>query len=222
MQFFRNVGHAIVVTGSFLWRSVVYIVMGSIFMAMLLAGATAVHVAVYSKEDNRPESDTILVLGAAQYDGRPSNWLAARLDHAADLYESGVAPTIVTVGGSKPGDRFTEAEAGKNYLINEHGVPEGDIISIGEGVDTLTSAEAFDRMSETYGWGSTVVVTDPAHSLRATQMVRDQGFDAAGSPTRTGPSSDWNRYAHETGGLIYYEGVESERDNFRGFIRRVI
>lgn len=222
MQFFRNVGYGIVATGSFLWRSVVYIIMGSIFIAMLLAGATAAHVAVYSKEDNRPESDTILVLGAAQYDGRPSNWLAARLDHAAELYKQGVAPTIATVGGSKPGDRFTEAEAGKNYLIVEHGVPESDIIAIGEGVDTLTSAEAFQRMAQTHGWASSVIVTDPAHSLRATEMVRNQGIAAAGSPTRTGPTSDWNRYAHETGGLLYYKGVESERNNFREFVKQVL
>lgn len=222
MEFFRTIGHMIFAAGSILWRSVVYVIMGTVLMAMLLAGATAAHVAVYAREDNRPSSDTILVLGAAQYDGRPSNWLAARLDHAADLYESGVAPTIVTVGGSKPGDRFTEAEAGKNYLIDKRGIPEGDIIAIGEGVDTLTSAYAFKNMSDTYGWSTSVVVTDPAHSLRATEMVRDQGIDASGSPTRTGPQVDFNRYLHETGGLIYYEGVESERDNFRDFVKQVL
>lgn len=227
MQFFRRVGHGIGVAFSFVLRSILYFVAGSIVVALLLAGATAAHVWAYARGDHQPESDTIFVLGAAQYDGRPSAWFAARLDHAAHLYQKGVAPTIVTVGGGQPGDRFTEAESGKNYLMENYDIPDSDIVAVGEGVDTLTSAEAFKRVADQEGWASSVVVTDPAHSLRATTMVEDQGLDAAGSPTRQGPSvqgrdAQLNSIRHETGGLIYYKAVEREKDNFRDFVQGVL
>lgn len=227
MQFFRKVGHTLAYGCSVAIRSFVYVILGTVLVAALIAGATAVHVWSFARSDARPVSDTIFVLGAAQYDGVPSQWLAARLDQAATLYEEGAAPTIVTVGGSKPGDRFTEAEAGKNYLVEERGVPAEAIVEVKEGVDTLTSAKAFKRYAEDYGWNSAIVVSDPAHSLRATTMVSDQGFDASGSPTRQGPSvgsrsAQLASILHETGGLLYYEGVERERDNFRSFIQGVI
>ncbi|MBC2681154.1 YdcF family protein [Corynebacterium sp. 4HC-13] len=227
MQFFRKVGHGLGITFSFILRSILYFIVGSVVVSLLLVGATAVHVWAYARGDHHPPSDTIFVLGAAQYDGRPSAWFAARLDHAAQLYRNGVAPTIVTVGGGQPGDRFTEAESGKNYLMEHFGIPDSDIVQIGEGVDTLTSAEAFKRVADQHGWSSSVVVTDPAHSLRATTMVKDVGIDAAGSPTRQGPSvqgrdAQLNSIRHETGGLIYYKVVERERDNFRDFIQGVL
>ena len=74
-------------------------------------------VLVVSQQDQRAPSDAIVVLGAAQYDGRPSPVYRARLDHAADLYERDLAPTILVTGGRRPGDRFTEAAAGEGYLM---------------------------------------------------------------------------------------------------------
>ena len=201
-------------------RSIVYLVFGTLLVAALIATATAAHVWYFARQDNHDHANTIFVLGAAQYDGRPSEWLAARLQHAADLYEEGVAPTIVTVGGKREGDRFTEAQAGKDYLVNTLDVPSNAVVEVNEGVDTLTSAEAFATMARDNGWTSAVVVTDPAHSLRATRMVQDQGIIAWGSPTRQGPSvatrsAQFNSILHETGGMLYYEVIERERPGLR-------
>jgi len=89
----------------------------------LIVGATAVNIWWTARQDERPVSDAIVVLGSAQYDGKPSPIFEARLDHALDLYNQGVAPMIITVGGRQEGDRFTEAEAGLLWLVDE-GIPE--------------------------------------------------------------------------------------------------
>lgn len=189
-------------------RGLLYMITGTVVIALVIALVTAGHVWAYARQDHRGDADTILVLGAAQYNGTPSKWFAARLDHAADLYDAGVAPRIVTVGGKLEGDAYTEAQAGAMYL-EDKGVPAADITAVGEGNDTLESAVAFGDTAEDKGWGSSVVVTDPAHSLRATEMVRDQGLSAHASPTRTGPAvsgrdSQIDSILHETGGLLYY------------------
>lgn len=208
----RTITHGI---GSVL-ASLLYIAFGTVLVCALFAGATAAHVWYFARSDDRSVADTIFVLGAAQYDGVPSNWLASRLNHAAELYNEGVAPTIVTVGGKVEGDRYTEAQAGKNYLVGSLGVPDEAVVEINEGVDTLTSAQNFASLAAEYGWQNSVVVTDPSHSLRATEMVEDQGLEAWGSPTRHGPSvatrsAQLKSILHETGGLIYYKLVEKER-----------
>lgn len=204
-----------VVGGGFfaLLHAVVYVVFGVLLVGAVVVASTGFHVWSFARADERAQADTIFVLGAAQYDGVPSKWFAARLDHAAELYRQGVAPTIVTVGGKKVGDRFTEGAAGRSYLVEEHGVPEHAVVAIEEGSDTLSSAEAFRLVSRDYGWMSSVVVTDAAHALRSTTMVRDQGFAAWSSPTRTGPSvvsgGELARsILHETGGLLFYRLTE--------------
>ena len=192
-------------------RGLIYAIVGTVVVALVIGLAPAAHVWAYARQDDRSSADTILVLGAAQYNGTPSQWFEARLDHARDLYEAGVAPRIVTVGGKQEGDAYTEAQAGGMYLV-DRGVPQQDITEITEGADTLESAEAFGRRAHDEGWGSVVVVTDPSHSLRATDMVRDQGISAHGSPTRQGPAVSGRQeqvdsILHETGGLLYYKAT---------------
>jgi uncharacterized SAM-binding protein YcdF (DUF218 family) len=148
---------------------------------------TAVRIWWVARQDARPRSDAIVVLGASQYNGRPSSWFEARLDHARSLYEQGVAPRIVTVGGNQPGDEFTEAGAGRRWLV-DHGVPATAVIAVETGSDTLDSLKAVDRVYETNGWDSAVIVTDPWHSYRSRAMARDLGIDAETSPTRQGPA----------------------------------
>ena len=98
-----------------------------------------------ARQDDRRASDVIVVLGAAQFDGRPSSVFTARLVHARDLYEDDVAPRIVTVGGNRAGDRFTEASAGKHWLT-AHGVPAStDRRRAGPARDTLTSVRAVSK-----------------------------------------------------------------------------
>ncbi|RAV33579.1 hypothetical protein CWC39_07700 [Corynebacterium heidelbergense] len=194
-------------------QGVGYVVAGTLVLGLLLPVATATHVWAHARGDDRAPVDTIFVLGAAQYDGVPSNWLASRLNHAAELYKQGIAPVIVTVGGAADGDRFTEAQAGKNYLVQDLGVPDSAVVEVNSGRDTLTSARDFAEVAKQNGWSSTVVVTDPAHSLRAQQMVRDQGLRAGSSPTRQGPSvatrsEQISGIVRETGGMLYYQVVE--------------
>ena len=137
-----------------------------------------------ARQDSRPESDAIIVLGAAQFDGRPSSVLKARLQHARALYDAEVAPRVITVGGGRPGDRTTEADAGAAFL-RERGV---EVVAVPEGRNTLQSVEAVEKLMAENDWETAVLVTDPWHSHRARAMARDVGITAETSPTRAGPS----------------------------------
>ncbi|HZI98276.1 MAG TPA: YdcF family protein [Actinomycetales bacterium] len=179
-----------------------------LLLAIAAAVITAVRIVIAANDDERRASETIVVLGAAQYNGEPQEYLTARLDHSALLFTDGVAPRVLTTGGNRPGDNFTEAEAGSEYL-QALGVPADAIVPVGEGNDTLESMIAVAEVMHERGWTSAVVVTDPWHTLRATEMLGDQGIDAVGSPTRTGPANDglWSatKYtARETAAYLYY------------------
>lgn len=173
-------GHAIV-------RAVRALVIGAVVLAVVVVVLTAATVVHQGGTDEARRADAIVVLGAAQFDGRPQEYLVARLQHAQQLYDSGTAPRIITLGGKQPGDRFTEGQAGRAWLI-DHGVPADDVIAVGEGNDTLESIQAAADRFDREGWSSAVVVTDPWHELRSTTMLRDAGVTAYGSPTTTGPS----------------------------------
>jgi uncharacterized SAM-binding protein YcdF (DUF218 family) len=166
--------------------------MGRVFWAALLAllllvTSTALAIWWNARQDARPRSDAIVVLGSAQYNGVPSSIFAARLEHAKALYEAGVAPVIVTVGGKATGDQFTEAEAGRDYLANA-GLPADALLAVPEGVDTLESMRAVSAAFDERGWSSAVLVTDPWHVMRAQRMAEDAGIVAESSPTRQGPA----------------------------------
>jgi uncharacterized SAM-binding protein YcdF (DUF218 family) len=183
------------------------VVLAVVLFAVVVVGGTAAGIWWTARGDDRTPADAILVLGASQFDGRPSSVLEARLEHAKTLYEQEVAPVVVTVGGGRPGDRFTEAEAGAAYL-RERGVDE--VVAVGEGNDTLRSVQAAERVMSERGWSSVVVVTDPWHSLRARTMADDAGLQAQTSPTRAGPSVRTRgtqvRYiARETAAFLYYK-----------------
>jgi uncharacterized SAM-binding protein YcdF (DUF218 family) len=186
----------------------VRIVVGAVLVATFLICGTAFRVWYVARADDRRSVDAVVVLGAAQYDGEPSSVFAARLRHAEALYEDGLALRIVTVGGSRAGDAYTEAEAGRRYLIGR-GVPASAVIAVGEGSDTLGSLRAVDARAQQDGWDSALVVSDPWHSLRARTMARDSGLQAWTSPTRSGPVVQTRetqaRYiVRETAALLYY------------------
>ena len=186
----------------------VRLVMGAVVIAVVVIGGTAFRVWQVARDDSRAPADAMLVLGAAQYDGTPSSVFAARLEHARTLYALGVAPRVITVGGKQPGDEFTEAAAGRNYLIKE-GVPASAIIPVEEGSDTLLSIKAVADTMRNRGLHSLVLVSDPWHSLRTKAMAHEQGLDARTSPTRQGPavttrSSQVHGIIRETGALLYY------------------
>jgi uncharacterized SAM-binding protein YcdF (DUF218 family) len=146
---------------------------------------------------NTPESaDVIVVLGAAQYDGRPSPQLAARLDHALDLWNAGIADQVMVTGGNRPGDRYTEAEASRAYLV-ERGVPNDIILSEGEGTTTYESLEAAAGLLTVAGLDRVVLVTDPYHSLRTRLIADEVGLDASVSPTPTSVVTGFGRFRRE-------------------------
>ena len=163
-------------------------VVGALLLAVvLLVVSTATAIWWTARQDARPTSDAIVVLGSAQYNGVPSSIFEARLEHALALYEADVAPVIVTVGGKADGDQFTEAESGRAYLA-EAGVPEDGLLAVEEGLDTLESMRAVATAFDGRGWSSAVLVTDPWHALRAERMAEDTGITADSSPTRQGPA----------------------------------
>jgi uncharacterized SAM-binding protein YcdF (DUF218 family) len=169
--------------GALVWR----VVGAAVLAALLLVVATALAIWWTAREDSRPRSDAIVVLGSAQYNGRPSSIFAARLEHAHALFDQGVAPVVVTVGGNRAGDNFTEAEAGRDYLAAE-GVPAGALLAVPRGADTLESMRDVAAVFRQHGWSTAVLVTDPWHVMRAERMADDSGLDASASPTRQGPA----------------------------------
>jgi vancomycin permeability regulator SanA len=125
-------------------------------------------------------ADAIVVMGAAQYDGRPSPQLAARLDHALELWNAGWAPIVVVTGGNQEGDRFTEASASAAYLV-ERGIPGDAIVQEGAGSSTYDSLElAYGLVGDSVE--TVLIVTDPYHALRARLVAEEVGFNAAASP----------------------------------------
>ena len=163
------------------------VVVAAVLAAVLLIASTALAIWWTARQDSRPASDAIVVLGSAQYNGVPSSIFEARLEHAIALYEDGVAPVIVTVGGKADGDQFAEAEAGRDYLASS-GIPEEALLAVPEGVDTLESIRAVSTAFGERGWSRAVLVSDPWHAMRAERMAEDAGLDAVSSPTRQGPA----------------------------------
>jgi uncharacterized SAM-binding protein YcdF (DUF218 family) len=169
-----------------------------------------------AREDDRRASDVIVVLGAAQFDGRPSSVFTARLVHARDLYKDDIAPRIVTVGGNRAGDRYTEASAGQMWL-QTHGVPASKIVAVPTGNDTLTSVRAVSKKMKQQRWKTATIVTDPWHSLRTRSMANDSGIDAVTSPTRQGPAvrtrqTEIRYIFRESLAYLYYKAFHRSSD----------
>lgn len=152
-------------------------------------------------------ADVIVVLGAAQLNGRPGEALEARLIEAKRIYDVGLAPTIITVGARAPGDRTTEAASGKKWL-SSHGVPPKKITAIEKGRDTLVSTKAYATLMKKRMVSDVIIVTDPFHCLRAITMANDQGIVSTCSPVRTGPNtlskSGYKYLLREAGAYLVY------------------
>ncbi|NMH80104.1 YdcF family protein [Pseudonocardia xinjiangensis] len=197
-------------------RWVVRLLVGGLLIGVMIIGGTAFRIWQVARVDNRQPVDAVVVLGAAQYDGDPSSIFASRLRHAETLYEDGLAPRIVTTGGGRPGDVYTEAEAGRRFLI-DRGVPPQAVIAVGEGSDTLLSLQAVAARAKQDGWHTAAIVSDPWHSLRARIMARDSGLQAETSPTRSGPvvqtrETQLRYIIRETGALLYYRLTHASAD----------
>lgn len=138
-----------------------------------------------SRQDQREQADAIVVLGAAQYNGRPSPVLKARLDHALELYRGGLAPMVVVTGGIGPGDRMSEATVGHKYLRAQ--IPDSAIIVRPDGRTTEESMRSVAEWMREREVGRVLLVSDPFHMARLRLEARYARLEAFVSPTRTSP-----------------------------------
>lgn len=156
-------------------------------LVVLYVAGTFVQVWQASRSDDARDAGAIVVLGAAQYDGKASPALKNRLDHALSLYEQGLAPLIVVTGGRQEGDRFTEATVGYNYL-RDHGVPDAAIRKEVQGHTTYESVAATARFLRSEDIDDVILVSGPATAKRLGGISGDVGLHAAISPSDGTPT----------------------------------
>ena len=176
--------------------------------AIAVSGYATFRIWDQGQRDERRPADAIVVLGAAEYDGRPSPVFRARLDHAVALYRAGLAPILVVTGGKAAGDRTTEAAVAREFAIAE-GVPDTSILVEDRGRTTLESLLTVGHMLRQRGARDVLFVSDRTHMLRVLRMARDQGLTSFGSPTTTSPTdadvaSRADATLHELGALAFY------------------
>jgi uncharacterized SAM-binding protein YcdF (DUF218 family) len=190
--------------------------------AWLLLGALAawvmsiLAVVIWGARDLARPADAIVVLGAAQYSGRPSPVLKARLDHAVDLWKDGMASYLVVTGGRGTGDTTSEAAVGRRYAVSE-GVADTAILLEGEGRTTDASLQAVAAILGSRGLRHAILVSDPFHMLRLQILARRYGMQPYTSPTRTSPIS-----ANRTEAIAYVlsESVKVPATIVLGFLAR--
>jgi len=176
-----------------LLKLAIRVILVMVGIVVVYLAVTFVQVWMAARRDGARPSQAIIVLGAAQYNGRPSPVLAARLDHAIDLYRQDIAPVIVVTGGRQPGDQYTEAGASADYL-HEHGVEERAILRETTGRTSWESLEAAARFLKSRDIIRVVLVSDPYHSKRISAIAHDVGLDAVTSPTRTSPIKGFSAF----------------------------
>ncbi|HWL38615.1 MAG TPA: YdcF family protein [Gemmatimonadaceae bacterium] len=164
-------------------RRIVILGMLAVFVVWIISAAS---VLIWSSRDEARPAQAIVVLGAAQYSGKPSPVLRARLDHALNLWQRKLATVLILTGGTGVGDTTSEAAVGRNYA-KRRGVPDTLILVENEGRTTSESMKAVAGMLEVRGLNSALLVSDPFHMLRLRILARRFGFTPYTSPTRTSP-----------------------------------
>lgn len=205
-------GHAATSKPRLTWRSrfrdLLLVGLAFLLGATALTAYATFRIWQVGQQDGRRHVDAIVVLGAAQYNGHPSPVLAARLDHAIELYDAGYATYLITTGGKLQGDNYTEAQTGFNYAT-KRGVPASAILMETTGRTTLESMQHVKALFDARGLHTALFVSDRSHMLRVLVLAQDQGIEGWGSPTDTSPDdidSDLirNSMVHELGGLVLY------------------
>ncbi len=153
----------------------------------------------FAHMDQAAPSDAIVVFGAAEWDGKPSPVLRARLDHALTLYRHGIAPLVITLGGNG-GDQYTEGGVGRNYLMSQ-GVPETAVIAETQSRNTSESSRRVAVIARTNNLRRLVIVSDSTHLFRIHEICAADGLNVFTSPRPqaaiAGRPRDFYRYAHE-------------------------
>lgn len=160
--------------------------------------------------DEAQSADAIIVLGAAEYRGRPSPVLEARLNHALFLYLKGLAPRVITTGGAGGDPVFTEGSVGRAYLT-AHGVPPEAIVVEREGESTVQSVAAVVEIMRRMNLGSAIVVSDGYHIFRVKKMLESSGMKVYGSPRPSRPPGEWRGrwqdFRQAVGYLLWRAGI---------------
>jgi len=164
------------------------ILRGALITVIVAWSVSAASVLLWGARDRARASDAIVVLGAAQYVGRPSPVLRARLDHALDLWQRGLAPRLIFTGGTGVGDTVSEAAVSRLYAL-KHGVPDTAILMENEGRTTRESLAAVSVIMHARQMRTAILVSDPFHMLRLRILSTQYGVDAYTSPTKTSPIS---------------------------------
>jgi uncharacterized SAM-binding protein YcdF (DUF218 family) len=157
-------------------------------LCVVIWGSFVAAIVDAGRRDQAQSADAIVVLGAAQYEGRPSPVLRARLDHAVDLWARRLAPRVIVTGGRGVGDTTSEAAVGMRYLV-QRGVPADSISMDTEGLTTSQSMVAVRRLLGSKSYPSLLIVSDPFHMLRLAILARRLHMIPLTSPTRTSPIS---------------------------------
>jgi uncharacterized SAM-binding protein YcdF (DUF218 family) len=181
-----------------LFRAIWYVIVGLAAAWLIALGA----VIAWGSRDRAKPSDAIVVLGAAQYWGKPSPVLRARLDHAIELWRRGIAPRVVLTGGVGVGDTTSEAAVSRKYVLSQ-GLPDSVILLEASGRTTRESLRSVATMLQSRGYQRVVLVSDPFHMLRLDILARRFGLVPYTSPTRTSPISantgeTWRYYINES------------------------
>ena len=152
--------------------------------------AIAYQIYLQSNIDEARPADVILIMGAAEYRGRPSPILRARIDHALDLYRRNLAPRILTTGGAGGDPVYTEGEVARKYLVRQ-GVPSEAILVEAEADSTMQSTAIAAEMMRRMNLKSCILVSDGYHIFRAKKMLEFRGLDVYGSPRPSEPKGTW-------------------------------
>jgi uncharacterized SAM-binding protein YcdF (DUF218 family) len=178
--------------------------------AIVSIGFVSMRIERQSTLDEAQPADVILVLGAAEYRGRPSQVLKARLDHALELYNRKMAPRVMTTGGSGGDPVFTEGGVGRSYLIG-HGVPAEAVVLENEAGSTVESTAMAGEIMRRMGLHSVIVVSDGYHIYRVKEMLQFRGLSVYGSPRKergVSPMHErWNYLKQAIGYLLWRAGV---------------
>jgi uncharacterized SAM-binding protein YcdF (DUF218 family) len=193
------------------------VLVGLVFIlgGCVVVGYTTFRIWQVGQQDTRRHVDAIVVLGTAQYNGRPSPSFAARLDHAIALYEEGDAPYLITTGGKLPGDWTTEGEVGRKYAM-AYAVPDAAILMETTGRSTLESMRNVRAIMDAKGLHTALFVSDRSHMLRVLRLAQDEGIQGWSSPTEISP--DYNGPAmfratlHELGATGLYLLVNQDTE----------
>jgi len=155
------------------WLRLLVLAAAAALSFLVITAIQIVHTAGLEEIHN---ADAIVVFGAAEYSGRPSPVLRARLDHALDVFHRGVAPVVITTGGAADDPSFSEGGVGRDYLMR-HGVPERSLIAETQGRDTAQSAMRVGVIMRANGLHSCVAVSDAYHVFRIRRLLEHEGID---------------------------------------------